>query len=117
MEYRLLGGTGVKVSALCFGMMTFGGDADEAESARLFARCRNAGINFFDTADTYTSGRSEEILGLRSLEIRLAPQEWAEVAALVPHPGVATDRTEDLVGFGFAPGRGDPGGPPARRSR
>ena len=63
MEYRLLGGTGVKVSALCFGTMTFGGDADEAASAALFARCRDAGINFFDSADTYTHGRSEEILG------------------------------------------------------
>ena len=63
MEYRLLGGTGVKVSALCFGTMTFGGDADEAASAALFGRCRDAGINFFDTADTYTHGRSEEILG------------------------------------------------------
>ena len=341
MEYRLLGGTGVKVSALCFGTMTFGGDADEATSAALFARCRDAGINFFDTADTYTHGRSEEILGrlmadcrdelivatkfanpiregdpnagggsrrhireaveaslrrlrtdridlyymhfpdpdtpaeetlrglddlvrqgkvlylgasnvaawevatalgvsareglarfqclqpmysllkrqaevellplarhaglgvcpynamaggmlsgkyggarpvrgrlienprygarygqdwmpgaverfvaharargshpvslsvawvrshpaitaplvgartvaqledsLRSLEIRLTPEEWAEIAALVPHPGVATDRTEDLAGFGFAPGRGDPGGPPGPR--
>jgi aryl-alcohol dehydrogenase-like predicted oxidoreductase len=341
MEYRLLGGTGVKVSALCFGTMTFGGDADEATSAALFGRCRDAGINFFDTADTYTHGRSEEILGrlmadcrdelivatkfanpiregdpnagggsrrhireaveaslrrlntdridlyymhfpdpdtppdetlralddlvhqgkvlylgasnvaawqlatalgisareglarfqclqpmysllkrqaevellplarhegiavcpynamaggmlsgkyggarpaqgrlienprygarygqdwmpgaverfvaharardahpvslavawvrshpaitaplvgartvaqledaLRSLEIRLTPGEWAEIAALVPHPGVATDRTEDLAGFGFAPGRGDPGGPPNPR--
>jgi aryl-alcohol dehydrogenase-like predicted oxidoreductase len=63
MEYRLLGGTGVKVSTLCFGTMTFGGDADEATSAALFARCRDAGINFFDTANTYAHGRSEEILG------------------------------------------------------
>jgi aryl-alcohol dehydrogenase-like predicted oxidoreductase len=63
MEYRLLGRTGVKVSGLCFGTMTFGGDADEATSAALFARCREAGVNYFDTADAYTSGRSEEILG------------------------------------------------------
>ena len=343
MEYRLLGGTGVKVSALCFGTMTFGGDADEAVSAELFARCRDAGVNFFDTADAYTHGRSEEILGrlmggcrdelvvatkfaspiragdpnagggsrrhifqaieaslrrlrtdridlyyvhfpdpdtpleetlralddlvrqgkalylglsnfaawqvaialgisaretltrvqclqpmysllkrqaevellplarhaglavcpynaiaggllsgkyrgtpptqgrlvenpryraryglewmpaaverfvacaearghhpvslavawvrahpdvaaplvgartvtqleasLRSIEIRLTPEEWGEIAALVPHPGVATDRTEDLAGYGFAPGRGDPGGPPVGRPR
>jgi aryl-alcohol dehydrogenase-like predicted oxidoreductase len=63
MEYRLLGRTGVKVSGLCFGTMTFGGDADEATSAALFARCREAGVNYFDTADAYTNGRSEEILG------------------------------------------------------
>ena len=63
MTYRILGRSGVKVSRLCFGTMTFGGDADEATSAALFARCRDVGINFFDTADGYTYGRSEEILG------------------------------------------------------
>lgn len=63
MEYRLLGSTGVQVSALCFGTMSFGGDADETTSAAMFARCRNAGINFFDCADVYSTGRAEEILG------------------------------------------------------
>jgi aryl-alcohol dehydrogenase-like predicted oxidoreductase len=63
MEYRLLGNTGVKVSALCFGVMSFGGDADEQTSAAMFGRCREAGINFFDCADVYAGGRSEEILG------------------------------------------------------
>ncbi|MGE5639323.1 MAG: aldo/keto reductase [Clostridia bacterium] len=63
MEYRLLGRTGVRVSQLCHGTMAFGGDADAAESARMFRACRDAGINFFDTADQYNGGRSEEILG------------------------------------------------------
>ena len=63
MEYRLLGRTGVQVSRLCFGTMSFGGDADEETSAVMFQRCREAGINFFDTANVYSSGRSEEILG------------------------------------------------------
>lgn len=63
MEYRWLGSTGVKVSALCFGTMSFGGDADETTSAALFRRCRDAGINFFDCANTYSGGRAEEILG------------------------------------------------------
>ncbi|MCB0081908.1 MAG: aldo/keto reductase, partial [Caldilineaceae bacterium] len=63
MKYRLLGKTGVKVSQLCFGTMSFGGDADEATSAAMFKRCRDAGINFFDTANVYSGGRSEEILG------------------------------------------------------
>ncbi len=63
MEYRYLGSTGVKVSALCFGTMSFGGDADETTSAALFRACRDAGINFFDSANTYSGGRSEEILG------------------------------------------------------
>lgn len=63
MEYRLLGGTGVQVSSLCFGTMSFGGDADESTSAAMFRRCRDAGINFFDCANVYQGGRSEEILG------------------------------------------------------
>ncbi|MHC4991633.1 MAG: aldo/keto reductase [Planctomycetota bacterium] len=63
MDYVHLGRTGVRVSSLCFGTMAFGGDADEAASAALFARCREAGINFFDCADVYASGRSEQILG------------------------------------------------------
>jgi len=63
MEYRTVGRTGVRVSELCFGTMSFGATADEAESGRLFRRCLDAGINFFDTADVYSQGRSEEILG------------------------------------------------------
>jgi aryl-alcohol dehydrogenase-like predicted oxidoreductase len=43
--------------------MSFGGDADERESGRMYAACREAGINFFDCADAYNSGRAEEILG------------------------------------------------------
>ncbi len=63
MDYRILGRTGVKVSPLCFGTMSFGDIADEAESARMFNRCRELGVNFFDCANTYAGGRSEEILG------------------------------------------------------
>lgn len=63
MQYRTLGKTGVQVSSLCFGTMSFGGNADEAESRAMFNRCREAGVNFFDTANVYTQGRSEEILG------------------------------------------------------
>jgi aryl-alcohol dehydrogenase-like predicted oxidoreductase len=63
MEYKLLGNTGIKVSTLCFGAMSFGGDADEATSAAMFHRCREVGINFFDCANVYQGGCSEEILG------------------------------------------------------
>jgi aryl-alcohol dehydrogenase-like predicted oxidoreductase len=63
MDYKLLGRTGVRVSRLCFGTMSFGGDADEQESARMYKACRDAAINFFDCADQYNKGRSEEILG------------------------------------------------------
>jgi aryl-alcohol dehydrogenase-like predicted oxidoreductase len=63
MKYRILGKTGVQVSQLCFGTMSFGGDADADTSAAMFHRCREVGINFFDCANVYASGRSEEILG------------------------------------------------------
>src|SRR5918996_2471940 len=63
MKYRVLGRTGVQVSQLGLGTMSFGGDADEAESASMYRACREAGINFFDCADQYNKGRSEEILG------------------------------------------------------
>lgn len=63
MEFRYLGSTGIQVSKLCFGTMTLGSEADEITSAAIFRRCREAGINFFDCADGYAGGRSEEILG------------------------------------------------------
>ena len=63
MQLRFLGGTGVKVSALALGCMSFGGDADEATAAAMVGRARDAGVNLFDTADVYNGGRSEEILG------------------------------------------------------
>jgi len=63
MKFRALGRTGVQVSQLCAGTMAFGGDADEAACAKMFRACREAGINYFDTADQYNKGRSEEILG------------------------------------------------------
>lgn len=63
MKTKLLGRTGVQVSELCFGTMSFGGDADEATSAALYKATRDAGINFYDCADQYNKGRAEEILG------------------------------------------------------
>jgi aryl-alcohol dehydrogenase-like predicted oxidoreductase len=63
VDYVAFGGTGIKVSQLCYGTMSFAGDADEAEAKRLYAACRDAGINFFDTANVYQRGKSEEILG------------------------------------------------------
>jgi aryl-alcohol dehydrogenase-like predicted oxidoreductase len=63
MEYRFVGKTGVQVSALCFGTMSFEYARDAQACAALFHRCREAGINFFDTADVYADGSAEEILG------------------------------------------------------
>ena len=63
MQYKNLGKTGVKVSQLCFGTMSFGGDADEETSRAMFNRCLDVGINFFDCANVYQKGIAEEILG------------------------------------------------------
>ena len=63
MQYNTLGRTGVKVSSLCYGTMAFGGDADEATSGQMYRYCRELGINFFDSANVYSNGLSEEILG------------------------------------------------------
>jgi len=65
MEYRALGRTGVKVSPLCLGAMMFGawGETDHDECIRIIHRALEAGINFVDTADVYSRGESEEIVG------------------------------------------------------
>jgi aryl-alcohol dehydrogenase-like predicted oxidoreductase len=65
MNYRTLGRTGVKVSPLCLGAMMFGewGNPDHDESIRIIHRALDAGINFIDTADVYSRGESEEIVG------------------------------------------------------
>ncbi len=63
MEYRLLGHTGLMVSELCLGCMTFGREADEAASRAMVGAFRAAGGNFLDTADVYSQGASEEITG------------------------------------------------------
>ncbi len=63
MDYRYLGRTGLKVSELCLGAMTFGRESTEAESIQMMNRFVEAGGNFIDTANVYTRGISEEIVG------------------------------------------------------
>ena len=65
MELRTLGQTGVKVSPLCLGAMMFGawGETDHDKSIRIIHRALDAGVNFVDTADVYSRGESEEIVG------------------------------------------------------
>ncbi len=65
MEYRRLGATGVAVSPLCLGAMMFGrfGNTDHDECVRIIHAALDAGINFIDTADVYSRGESEEIVG------------------------------------------------------
>ena len=65
MKTRVLGSTGVRVSPLCLGAMMFGawGNRDHDDSIRIIDRAIDAGINFIDTADVYSAGESEEIVG------------------------------------------------------
>src|SRR5947209_1909701 len=65
MEIRTLGRTGVKVTSLCLGAMMFGksGNPDHEDCVRIIDRALDAGVNFIDTADVYSAGESEEIVG------------------------------------------------------
>jgi aryl-alcohol dehydrogenase-like predicted oxidoreductase len=99
MKYKTLGRTGLVVSELCFGTMTFGGDGfwrviggqDQAEANGLIRQAFNAGVNFFDTADVYANGLSEEMLGhaikdqgLRRDEIVIATKAHGRVQDILP---------------------------------
>jgi aryl-alcohol dehydrogenase-like predicted oxidoreductase len=73
MEYRSLGASGLTVSKLCLGTMMFGGPTDDATAEQIVARARDQGVNFIDTADGYSGGRSEEAVGRA---IRQHPGWW-----------------------------------------
>jgi len=91
MEYVNLGPTGLKVSRLCLGCMTYGSSKwrpwilDEDPSRPFIRRAWEAGINFFDTADMYSDGASEEVLG-RALRDLAVPREQVVVATKVFNP-------------------------------
>ena len=85
MDYRNLGRSGLKVSPLCLGTMNFGGPTDEATASRIVARAREAGVNFIDTADAYTGGRSEEVTGRAVASHR---DEWVLATKLANPTGV-----------------------------
>ncbi len=88
MRYKRLGNTGVKVSELCLGTMTFGsrffniGAVDQTLANQMVARALEAGVNFFDTADVYSYGQSEELLG-RALKEAGADRDAVVIATKV----------------------------------
>ena len=82
MEYCNIKGTGLKVSKFCLGTMMFGGQTDEEESIRIIDYAFDNGVNFFDTADTYAGGKSEDIVG-KALENK---RENAVIATKVCNP-------------------------------
>jgi len=83
MKMRFLGKSGIKVSEVCLGTMTFGsnsrmkqiGSVGQPEADKIVAMALDGGINFFDTADLYSEGQSEEILG-KALENGVKISSW-----------------------------------------
>ncbi|MEZ4391235.1 MAG: aldo/keto reductase [Polyangiales bacterium] len=109
MKYRTLGRTGLVVSELCFGTMTFGGDGfwrvvgaqDQSAADLLVRRAFDAGVNFFDTADVYANGLSERILGesvrrngLRRDEVVIATKVHGRVSDPLPPDATDAQRAE-----------------------
>jgi aryl-alcohol dehydrogenase (NADP+) len=94
MRYTALGGTGLKVSRLCIGCMSFGGPQAEGfewslgyeDSKRMIDRAFDLGINFFDTADVYSNGKSEQIVG-KALQGRRSQVVLATKVGLPSGPG------------------------------
>ena len=90
MDYIRLGDSGLTVSPICLGAMMFGDRTDEATSASIVGKARDAGINFIDTADVYSKGASERIVGAA---IKAHRREWilatkvANVMTKKPHDG------------------------------
>jgi aryl-alcohol dehydrogenase (NADP+) len=90
MNYVRLGNTGLKVSRLCLGAMTYGTSKwrawvlDEADSRPFIARALDHGINFFDTADMYSEGESERVLGRALKELRRREQVVVATKAFYP---------------------------------
>src|ERR1700682_855756 len=101
MEYATLGNTGLLVSKLCFGTMTFGdgrgifkaiGSVGQADADELIKTSIRAGINFFDTADNYTEGESEKILGQSLKNLNIAQKDV--VIATKVHSRVGPGRND-----------------------
>ena len=63
MNYQSIGRSGLQISPLCLGTMMFGGRTETEEAERIIAHGREMGVNFIDTADVYTAGRSEQAVG------------------------------------------------------
>ena len=101
MELVNLGRSGIKVSRICLGCMTYGSSKwrpwvlDEEASRPFFRRAWEAGINFFDTADMYSEGASEEVLG-RALRDLAIPREQVVIATKVFHPTGPTANQKGL---------------------
>lgn len=103
MEYRNLGGTGVRVSPLCLGTMMFGawGNRDHDDCIRIVHRALEAGVNFIDTANIYSAGESEEIVGKalagRRQEVVLATKVWGAMGEGPNQRGLSRKAIQEQV--------------------
>lgn len=103
MDYRNLGHTGLKVSPLCLGTMMFGkwGNADHDDSIRVIHRALDAGINFVDTANGYSEGESEVIVGKairdRRQQVVLATKVWAPMGEGPNQRGLSRNAIQEQV--------------------
>src|SRR5436190_21475698 len=101
MQYVNLGKSGIQVSRLCLGCMTYGSSQwrpwvlDEEASRPFFRQAWEAGINFFDTADMYSLGKSEELLG-RALRELVIPREQVVIATKVFNPMGSSENERGL---------------------
>ncbi len=96
MEYRRLGRSGVYVSPLCLGTMMFGDRTDQREAVRIVGLARDAGVNFVDTADVYSHGQSERVVGRAIADHR----DWWVVATKAGNPFAARRRDPNARGLG-----------------
>ena len=109
MKFRFLGNTGLRVSELCLGAMTFGkgffgiGELEQEGSTKLVKRALEGGINFFDTADIYCRGQSEEILGRAFRDLGVDRDEIV-IATKVrgPMSDAASEGTGDMNNVGLS---------------
>ena len=109
MQYRFLGETGLKVSELCLGAMTFGsgfygiGQVDQKGADELVARAVDSGVNFFDTADIYSRGESESVLA-KALEATGRPRDEMIIATKVrgPMSDAASEGSGDVNNVGLS---------------
>jgi aryl-alcohol dehydrogenase-like predicted oxidoreductase len=103
VEYRNLGNTGLKVSPVCLGAMMFGawGNPDHEESIRIIHRALDAGVNFIDTANTYSAGESEVIVGKalkgRRDRVVLATKVWAPMGEGPNERGLSRKAIQEQV--------------------
>ena len=86
MQYRVLGTSGMKVSQICLGTMMFGGPTQEAEARRMIDHALESGVNFIDTANVYTEGRSEAVIGPA---IKAKRDRWVLATKLAQKAGPA----------------------------